>query len=41
MNYADPRDANYIASANQPHSSALASDYAALGDHSTPRHRDR
>src|SRR6478736_5834124 len=31
MNYADPRDASYIASANQPHASALASDYAALG----------
>jgi L-rhamnose isomerase/sugar isomerase len=31
MNYADPRDATYIASANQPHASALASDYAALG----------
>jgi L-rhamnose isomerase/sugar isomerase len=31
MNYADPRDASYLASANQPHASALASDYAALG----------
>jgi L-rhamnose isomerase/sugar isomerase len=31
MNYADPRDATYIASANQPHAAALASDYAALG----------
>src|SRR5678815_3774975 len=31
MNYADPRDASYIASANQLHASALASDYAALG----------
>ena len=31
MNYADPRDASYIASANQPHAAALASDYAALG----------
>jgi L-rhamnose isomerase/sugar isomerase len=31
MTYADPRDASYIASANQPHASALASDYAALG----------
>jgi len=31
MNYADPRDANYIASANKPHAAALAADYAALG----------
>ena len=29
--FADPRDANYIASANQPHAAALASDYTALG----------
>jgi L-rhamnose isomerase/sugar isomerase len=31
MNFADPRDANYIASANKPHASALATDYAVLG----------
>jgi L-rhamnose isomerase/sugar isomerase len=31
MNYADPRDASYIASANKPHAAALAADYAALG----------
>ena len=31
MSYADPREAGYIASANQPHAAALASDYAALG----------
>jgi L-rhamnose isomerase/sugar isomerase len=31
MNFADPRDANYIASANKSHASALATDYAALG----------
>ena len=31
MNFADPRDANYIASANKSHASALAADYAALG----------
>ena len=31
MTYADPRDANYIASANKPHAAALAADYAALG----------
>ena len=31
MAYADPRDANYIASANKPHASALAADYTALG----------
>src|ERR1044071_10383602 len=31
MGYADPRDAGYIASANQPHSAALAADYAHLG----------
>jgi L-rhamnose isomerase/sugar isomerase len=31
MNFADPRDANYIASANEPHASALAADYTALG----------
>lgn len=28
---ADPRDANYIASANEPHAAALAADYAHLG----------
>ena len=32
MAYADPRDANYIAAANQPHASALAADYAHLGE---------
>jgi L-rhamnose isomerase/sugar isomerase len=31
MNFADPRDASYIASANKSHASALAADYAALG----------
>jgi L-rhamnose isomerase/sugar isomerase len=31
MGYADPRDAGYIASANQPHAAALAADYAHLG----------
>jgi L-rhamnose isomerase / sugar isomerase len=31
MAYADPRDANYIASANQPHAASLAADYAHLG----------
>jgi L-rhamnose isomerase/sugar isomerase len=31
MNFADPRDANYIASANKPHAAALAGDYTALG----------
>jgi L-rhamnose isomerase / sugar isomerase len=31
MAYADPRDANYIASANQPHAAALAADYTHLG----------
>jgi L-rhamnose isomerase/sugar isomerase len=31
MAYADPRDAGYIASANQPQAAALASDYAHLG----------
>jgi L-rhamnose isomerase / sugar isomerase len=31
MAFADPRDANYIASANQAHAAALAADYAALG----------
>jgi len=31
MNFADPRDANYIASANKSHASALAADYTALG----------
>ena len=31
MGYADPRDAGYIASANQPHAAALATDYAHLG----------
>src|ERR1700741_204958 len=29
--FADPRDANYIASANQPQTAALAADYAHLG----------
>ena len=29
--FADPRDASYIASANQPHAAALAADYTALG----------
>jgi L-rhamnose isomerase/sugar isomerase len=29
--FADPRDANYIASANQPHAATLAADYAHLG----------
>jgi L-rhamnose isomerase/sugar isomerase len=31
MAFADPRDANYIASANQPHAANLAADYAHLG----------
>jgi L-rhamnose isomerase/sugar isomerase len=31
MAFADPRDASYIASANQPHAAALAADYAHLG----------
>ena len=31
MSFADPRDANYIASANKLHATALAADYAALG----------
>src|SRR3954469_16260742 len=31
MAFADPRDANYIASANKPHAAALATDYNALG----------
>src|SRR6185436_11140819 len=31
MAFADPRDANYIASANKPQAAALAADYAALG----------
>ena len=31
MSFADPRDANYIASANKPHAAALAADYSALG----------
>src|SRR3954447_5391990 len=31
MSYADPRDAGYIASANQPHAAALSADYAHLG----------
>jgi L-rhamnose isomerase / sugar isomerase len=31
MGYADPRDAGYIASANQTHAAALAADYAHLG----------
>ncbi|MES1263827.1 MAG: sugar isomerase, partial [Peristeroidobacter soli] len=29
--FADPRDASYIASANQSHAAALSSDYVALG----------
>jgi len=29
--FADPRDANYIASANEPQAAAHASDYTALG----------
>ena len=29
--FADPRDASYIASANQPQAAALATDYTALG----------
>jgi L-rhamnose isomerase / sugar isomerase len=29
--FADPRDANYVASANQPHAATLAADYAYLG----------
>ena len=29
--FADPRDANFVASANQDHSSTLAADYAHLG----------
>jgi L-rhamnose isomerase / sugar isomerase len=32
MAYADPRDASYIASANQPHAATLAADYAHLGE---------
>jgi L-rhamnose isomerase/sugar isomerase len=31
MNYADPRDVSYIASANKSQAAALAADYAALG----------
>ena len=31
MSFADPRDANYIASANKPHAAVLATDYTALG----------
>lgn len=31
MAYADPRDASYIASANQPHAAALSADYTHLG----------
>jgi L-rhamnose isomerase/sugar isomerase len=31
MAFADPRDPDYIASANQPQAAALAADYAALG----------
>jgi L-rhamnose isomerase/sugar isomerase len=31
MAYADPRDASFIASANQPHAAMLAADYAHLG----------
>jgi L-rhamnose isomerase/sugar isomerase len=29
--FADPRDANYVASVNQPHAATLAADYAHLG----------
>jgi L-rhamnose isomerase / sugar isomerase len=32
MGYADPRDATNIASANKPHATALAADYAHLGE---------
>ena len=32
MGYADPRDANTIASANKPHAAALAADYSHLGE---------
>src|SRR3954467_2456492 len=32
MAFADPRDANHIASANKPYAAALARDYAALGE---------
>lgn len=32
MAYADPRDAQVIASANKPHAAALSADYAHLGD---------
>jgi L-rhamnose isomerase/sugar isomerase len=32
MHYADPRDANYIAAANQPHAATLGADYARLGE---------
>jgi L-rhamnose isomerase/sugar isomerase len=32
MGYADPRDATNIASANKPHTTALAADYAHLGE---------
>jgi L-rhamnose isomerase/sugar isomerase len=31
MHYADPRDANYIASANQSHAAALSADFTHLG----------
>jgi L-rhamnose isomerase/sugar isomerase len=31
LSFADPRDANYVASANQPHLADLAADYAHLG----------
>jgi len=31
MAFADPRDANYIASANKPHAATLTADYNALG----------
>jgi len=31
MSYADPRDANYIASSNKAHAATQAADYAALG----------
>ena len=32
LSFADPRDANYIASANQPALAELAADYAHLGE---------
>ncbi len=42
MNYADPRDVSYIASANKSQAAALAADYArARRTTATPRHRHR